>query len=354
MANTSGRANRRKQRPTKKPFGKFDEPPIVHWSAEFENGEKESVKIWQETTQEDGAVIQLRTYRRVPGLGSLDEKCGGRITLGNAAANELKKLLHEKLFIKPGENLVYRNIQGGRGASVQNRTRKELIDLVSQLTDPDTIELWAHQDASWAIRTGLLHNMRMQKLSSAIVQLEAYLHGDERREEKYQEWCEENMWAFGNYYVRREERRDINPGQIVDLLHENIRGYMDIIELKTPQPQVLVPIARKYEKIWAFSRDVTAAIAQCSAYLTRYHNNGGYHPRATIVIGRSDTFDKERWNALHSLNAHMHGISVITFDELVKQARQALDGIKFQMIKLRENCATNEAATSVHVSFDPR
>ena len=50
-----------------------------------------------------------------------------------------------------------------------------------------------------------------------------------------------------------------------------------------------------------------------------------YHPRATVVIGRSDDWDTEKQKALHGLNRRLSDISVITYDHLLAQARRTLE-----------------------------
>ena len=50
-----------------------------------------------------------------------------------------------------------------------------------------------------------------------------------------------------------------------------------------------------------------------------------YHPRATIVIGRSHECPDEQHRALHGLNRRVADISVISYDHLLAQARATLD-----------------------------
>ena len=60
------------------------------------------------------------------------------------------------------------------------------------------------------------------------------LESNASEESKYQQWAEENLWAFGNYYVNIDSDRNLSKRKVVDLPVQNIRGYIDIIELKTP------------------------------------------------------------------------------------------------------------------------
>ncbi|MGV7174253.1 hypothetical protein [Xanthomonas axonopodis] len=50
-----------------------------------------------------------------------------------------------------------------------------------------------------------------------------------------------------------------------------------------------------------------------------------YHPRATIVIGRSHDWSAEQQRSLHGLNRRLHGISVMTYDHLLAQGERLLE-----------------------------
>jgi hypothetical protein len=47
-----------------------------------------------------------------------------------------------------------------------------------------------------------------------------------------------------------------------------------------------------------------------------------YHPRATIVIGRSNDWRPEQFKALHGLNRRLNGITVMTYDQLLAQGER--------------------------------
>jgi hypothetical protein len=81
---------------------------------------------------------------------------------------------------------------------------------------------------------------------------------------------------------------------------------------------------------------VSSAIAQCHRYLDVLHEEVrqglprdhpeivAYHPRATIVVGRSETWSETQQRALHGLNARLHSITVMTYDHLLAQAEALL------------------------------
>jgi hypothetical protein len=108
-------------------------------------------------------------------------------------------------------------------------------------------------------------------------------------------------------------------------------GYRDLVELKRPDMSVLNLDATHRNYFW--SRDTAAAIGQCTRYLEQLQQMRlrdhpeivAHHPRATVVIGRSVSWSEEQVRALVSLNARLNGITVITFDLLLRQAERLLE-----------------------------
>ena len=43
-----------------------------------------------------------------------------------------------------------------------------------------------------------------------------------------------------------------------------------------------------------------------------------------IAVGRSVGWDEERLNALHGLNGRLHGITVMTYDQLLAQGERLI------------------------------
>ncbi|MGI9167221.1 MAG: Shedu anti-phage system protein SduA domain-containing protein [Pyrinomonadaceae bacterium] len=174
-------------------------------------------------------------------------------------------------------------------------------------------------------------------MRSAVAQLRLFLDSGEAAEPVYQKWCETHSWAFGNAYVVRDDVREISTGDTLDLLLPNvIAGYRDIVELKRPDMQVLV-YDREHKNFY-FSSEVSKAIGQCHRYLDVLHEvaaNGlrdrpevvAYHPRATIVIGRSQGWGEPQLRALHGLNRRLSGLTVMTYDHLLAQGERLIEAL---------------------------
>lgn len=178
-------------------------------------------------------------------------------------------------------------------------------------------------------------DIRLRELREAVSTLANHLREGAADESLYQNWCERHSWAFGNAYVVNDQVRAISASDKIDLLlPRNLGGFRDLIELKRPDKQILIWDAA--HKSWHWSADVSRAIGQCHRYLDVLHTEVGlsglrdapdviaYHPRATIVIGRSEDWPDEKQQALHGLNRRLADISVISYDHLLAQARRTL------------------------------
>lgn len=181
----------------------------------------------------------------------------------------------------------------------------------------------------------LSSSLSLNRMRAAIAELRQLLDEEQSREEPYQKWCERHSWAFGNSFVLSDDVRQISATDKVDLLVPNtISGYRDIIELKRPDMEVL--IYDSSHRNFYFSSDVSKAIGQVHRYIDVFQENAktglldheevvAYYPRATIVIGRSTGWDAEKRKSLHGLNARLHNIQIITYDQLLLQGQRMLD-----------------------------
>jgi len=188
-------------------------------------------------------------------------------------------------------------------------------------------------DISDALKTGI----RVNEMAMALNDLKQNLNSGENSEITYQKWCEKHFWVFGNAVVMNEEIRSISRSDNIDLLLKNIMGFSDILEIKRPNMKVL--IKDKSHNTYHFSSEVSSAIGQCHRYMDAIHYNAqkglddypdilAYHPRTTILIGRSNNYSANANRALYGLNARMNGISVMTYDNLIVRAENLLKSLQ--------------------------
>lgn len=206
--------------------------------------------------------------------------------------------------------------------------------LISVLHGGGVLAAAASDSAGAAAVSDLQSSIQLAQLNDAIAELEWMLNGNVVDEASYQSWCDRHSWAFGSAYVMRDDVRSIALGDQVDLLmKQTSNGLRDVFELKRPDKDSIGFDGT--HKSWFWSRETSMAVGQCHRYLDALHEAAStglrdhpevvaYHPRASIVIGRSHDWDDVQQRALHGLNARLHGIQVMTYDHLLHQARAIL------------------------------
>jgi hypothetical protein len=146
--------------------------------------------------------------------------------------------------------------------------------------------------------------------------------------------------------------RNIPAGDHLDLLLPTvIAGFRDIVELKRPDMPVLN--WDKAHRNFYFSADSSSAIGQCHRYLDVLHEDASqglrdhpeivaYHPRATIVIGRSADWREDQHRALHGLNRRLNGITVMTYDQLLAQGERLVQMLQSEAPEQGESVALDD------------
>lgn len=260
------------------------------------------------------------------------------LTLSETSSIQLLRYLQTHLRVaeqsEPGEFIVVRVSNGE--ANLSGHDPSELVSALTKvLGHSDLVAHLSKTELTQELSNALRGSIRLNEMRAAVAMLRLNLNNGDMHEQTYQEWCENHSWAFGNAYVIRDSVRRISIGDNLDLILPNvIAGYRDIVELKRPNMAVLAYDSN--HKNFYFSSDVSKAIGQCHRYLDILHEaakNGlldhkevvAYHPRATIVIGRSNEWDDDQQRALHGLNRRMHGISVMTYDHLLAQGERLIE-----------------------------
>lgn len=283
-------------------------------------------------------AVKLITYRKAkPPMDwvTVEEKS---ISLSGQAARELLRGLKEHLAVaQEDDNGEYIAIRVSDGAA-------KVADLDPGVVAKAVIGLLSRDDIARHLTTRELGSefisafrvsVRIQELRLAVAELRQHLDAGVVDEQVYQRWCENHSWSFGNAYVMRDDVRQVTPGDKLDvLLPTVIAGYRDVVELKRPSMEVLVYDTS--HRNYYFSAEVSKAIGQCHRYLDVLAEEAAkglrdhpeivaYHPRAIIVIGRSAGWDDDKLRALHGLNSRLHGLSVMTYDQLLAQGERLVE-----------------------------
>lgn len=270
---------------------------------------------------------------------SLTKDC--TINLQKDATILLRDKLNELLELKKvpdNGNFIIINLGDKKPIDLSGKNSSEVAEALISILENKEIRsqigtLDFSEDLSFAFR----HSIHIKSLERAMSELEIALNTIDE-EQYYQEWCEKNGWIFGNQYIMNDTVRGITANDRVDFLATSVlSGFRDIIELKKPSFSVLNEDGS--HSSFYFSSEVSKAIGQCHRYLdnfSEYASKGlvdhaeivAYHPRATIIIGRSNDWSEEKHKALHGLNSRLNGISVLTYDHLLKQGKRLIDILK--------------------------
>lgn len=259
------------------------------------------------------------------------------LTLDDAAARKLLDFLQKRLALAEEKNgaFIVIPVTGGR-ADLQHLGVDDAAKAVRSIFEnPTMVRYLADLDFTSAVLDSLRGAVRLAEVRSALAELRTLLDTGVAKESAYQEWCSKHGWAFGHAYVDHDRRRRISAGDDVDfLLPTTVSGLRDVVELKRPDMPVIQ--FDEAHKSSYFSTDVSKAIGQCHRYLDVLHEEAGnglrdhreivaYHPRATIIIGRSNDWDAAKHRALHGLNARLSNITVMTYDQLLAQGERLLN-----------------------------
>ena len=260
------------------------------------------------------------------------------INLNQTAALRLRDKLNELFALKKvTDNGNFLVVRMGEGQSVDlsgldsSEVAKAVISILENediAANIDAVDF--SDDLAFAFR----NSMRIKSLIKAMTELKDALDVNDS-EQFFQDWCESNGWIFGNQYILKDDERRISRNDNVDFLAASvISGFRDIIEIKKPSFAVLNYDA-SHDSFY-FSAEISKAIGQCHRYLDVFSEDAvrglrdnpeivAYHPRATIVVGRSNDWDDDKHRALHGLNSRLSGISVLTYDHLLTQGSRLIE-----------------------------
>jgi hypothetical protein len=291
----------------------------------------------------DGTELALKiiTYRKnlPPSDWVLVEEKS--LSLNESEGRQLLRALRDHLAVaesdQDGRYILIR-VDQGTASLGDNDPAAVAAALAKVLSQNEIVRHLAATELSESLIKAFRGAIRLNEMRSAVVELRNLLDSNEGTEERYQAWCKEHSWAFGNAYVMSDDVRDISTGDSIDLLLPTvISGYRDIVELKRPDREVL--IYDSAHRNFFFSAEVSRALGQVHRYLDvlqEVATNGlrdhpeivAYHPRAIVVIGRSQGWDSAKLKALHGLNSRLSGVTVMTYDQLLAQGERLIEVLR--------------------------
>jgi hypothetical protein len=283
-------------------------------------------------------ALKIVTYKKSPPPSDwilLEQKS---LSLNESESRQLLSALRDHLAVaetdEDGRYILIR-VDEGTASIGTNDPAAVAAALAKVLSQDEIVEHLAATELADSLINAFRGAIRLKEMRSAVAALRGLLDSGEANEQPYQTWCKQHSWAFGNSYVISDDVRDISAGDSIDLLLPTvISGYRDIVELKRPDREVL--LYDSDHRNFYFSADVSRALGQVHRYLDVLHEvaaNGlrdhpeivAYHPRAIVVIGRSQGWSAEKLKALHGLNSRLSGVTVMTYDQLLGQGERLIE-----------------------------
>ncbi|QDT20529.1 Shedu anti-phage system protein SduA domain-containing protein [Gimesia chilikensis] len=199
-----------------------------------------------------------------------------------------------------------------------NSYREEFVEVFEQ-SDPQIVE-------HIAVAAQLVKNQKAFELLTRLVESE------DTDEQKYQELLVKNPWMFGSEYSELLDRRKWTRDDNLDfMLRRTTDNYLEIVEIKTPFTDALFRYDKSHDSYYP-SSNLSKVLGQVMRYITEVERKRDsilaqdsfdtLKIRARIFIGRDG--GSTQLEALRNFNDHLHGIEVLTFDQLIRIADRVL------------------------------
>ncbi|EDK72621.1 hypothetical protein TM7_0222 [candidate division TM7 genomosp. GTL1] len=173
--------------------------------------------------------------------------------------------------------------------------------------------------------------VRHAKNKKALDELQELIAAD-ATELRFQEWFEGNTWAFGVEYIKIYKTSRIGIHSDSDFIAQSLDQYADLIELKRPNTPLL--IHDKSHNDYYPSGELSKAIGQAVNYLHAMEGSRAelqeqdgitvLKPRIKIIAGMINGFTPQQKKALRLINNGLHGIEVISYDQVVTRAQKLI------------------------------
>ncbi len=175
-------------------------------------------------------------------------------------------------------------------------------------------------------------------------------------EKWWQDFFENNKWIFGyglNYQILRQEqdqpyyggtRVDGKGGQRGDYLTSTLGdfSFTVLVEIKTPNTPLLQGEEEIRAGAWSLSKKLIDALSQIQANIDIWDKYGSQkvdnidklekenvftvQPKGIIVVGQLSQLDnRSKRDTFQRFRKSIHGIDILTFDELLNRARFIVD-----------------------------
>ncbi|HTW90649.1 MAG TPA: Shedu anti-phage system protein SduA domain-containing protein [bacterium] len=212
-----------------------------------------------------------------------------------------------------------------------------LVHLRAVLNDPDKRKVLSLIDEWDLVPEDVARGLEFRNRSKAVEAFERMVN-DASREHDWQVWFTRNDWVLGSEFVRILDDRRIDTENVADFLMQAYDGFVDIIEIKKPAPDLPFWRERSADVHPVPSSKLTEAITQSARYIheverrvndlqffKKHSEVKAVKPRCVLIFGRSDDWGDEQREAYRILNSSYHNLTILTYDHVLARARRILE-----------------------------
>lgn len=186
----------------------------------------------------------------------------------------------------------------------------------------------------------------------AYKQLQELVQDSSTPESKFQQHLSDNLWMFGSEYSELLTRRTWTRDDNLDyMLRRTVDGYLEIIEIKTAFSDRLFIHDPSHNSYYP-SAKLSPVLGQVIRYIEQVERKRDsiladdkvdtLKIRARVIVGLDG--DAGQQAALRNLNAHLHGIEIITYDQLLRIASRVLQVFESAALSPPESDAATEVS----------
>ena len=214
--------------------------------------------------------------------------------------------------------------------------RVELVKAILSQLSGDASDVHEFVAAFSSAQPGTLSQIsvasRVVQQKRAFEELKSLVEDSTTTESELQKFLGEHPWAFGSEYSQLIDRRTWTRDDQLDfMLRRTVDNYLEIVEIKTPFREPLLRYDKSHDSYFP-SSVLSQVVGQVMRYIEEVDRSrdliiakDSFDPlktRARVIIGRDGSAEHQA--ALRNLNAHLHRIEVLTFDQLLRIAERVL------------------------------
>ncbi|KXP09967.1 hypothetical protein AXK57_14225 [Tsukamurella pulmonis] len=296
-------------------------------------------KYGRDADDPSNIVLEFKESKRLPENQGYDfDNPDSKFTLKNEEIDALRLFLSER-FGEFDADAYYVRVGSPQMADLL-KTKMSTIggeQLAGLLSAVDSQEDLAAAVEAAGHGDFLASYVMYRKNSAALDELEAAIADPTSTESVFQKILERNPWLFGGQYVDVHDRRELAVGDQHDIPLLALDGSLHLVELKRAAIERLVKPHRNHLMM---GNDVHEAVSQTQNYLRTLDEEAhtikskfgveAHRVFSTVVIGsaqhnKATVSPDDLARTMRVYNSHLTRIQVITYDQLLANARSAIE-----------------------------